>query len=55
MKIPVELSYQEFRELPTHEKKRELLKYLTEKTLQIEVNRIIENKRAPKFSREVNS
>lgn len=55
MKIPVKLSYQDFRNLTTHEKKKELMKYLTETTLQIEINRNIENGRVPRFSKDINS
>jgi hypothetical protein len=55
MKIPIELSYQDFRKFSTNEKKKELLKFLTKKTLQIEINRNIEIGRVPKFSKEINS
>lgn len=52
MKIPVELSYEEFRNLTTQKKKEELLKYLTETALQIVIKRKTKSKKVPKFSRE---
>ncbi|MHA2248257.1 MAG: hypothetical protein ACXADY_25125 [Candidatus Hodarchaeales archaeon] len=55
MKIPVEFTKKDFRNLTIQEKKEKLLNYLTVTALQIEVKRKSESDKVPRFSGKISS